>query len=220
METENQTMYSPSFEHDACGMGFITQVDGKVSHELVERALVMLQRMNHRGGTGAEPDTGDGAGILLSLPDKFFREYAQKTNFLLPSEGDYAVGMFFLPQSKNEKQAMLQSVAADISSAGLHVLAIRDVPYVYESCGPTAQQAMPGFAQVIIRKPDDVAAGRPFEDLLYQLRRRLEGTFSAEEFAIVSLSSRTLCYKGMLHAYQVGEFYPDCINHRCKHQLL
>lgn len=209
MKTKMQTMYSPSFEHDACGMGFITQIDGKASHELVERALVMLRRMNHRGGTGAEPDTGDGAGILLSLPDPFFREYAQQNDFELPAAGDYAVGMLFLPQGKNEKQAMLQSVTAEITGAGFRVLAVRDVPYVYESCGPTAQRVMPGFAQVIIRKPADVAAGRPFEDLLYQLRRHLEKTFSAEEFAIVSLSSRTLCYKGMLHAYQVGEFYPD-----------
>ncbi|KRM89336.1 glutamate synthase large subunit [Liquorilactobacillus vini] len=209
METKKKTMYSPAFEHDACGMGFITQIDGKTSHELVERALTMLRRMNHRGGTGAEPDTGDGAGILISMPDKFFREYAQRQEFELPPLGEYAIGMLFLPQQENKKQAMLQSVTDEIRQAGFGVLAVRDVPYVYESCGPTAQKAMPGFAQVIIKKPVDVLAGRKFEDALYLLRRHLEKTFSAEEFGIVSLSSRTLCYKGMLHAYQVGEFYPD-----------
>ncbi len=166
--------------------------------------------MNHRGGTGgAEPDTGDGAGILLSMPDAFFREYAAQKNFKLPLAGEYAVGMLFLPQQEDEKQAMLQSVTDEITATGFRILAVRDVPYVYESCGPTAQKAMPGFAQVIMRKPAEVAAGRDFEDELYRLRRHLEKTFSAEEFAIVSLSSRTLCYKGMLHAYQVGEFYPD-----------
>ncbi|MFT8549015.1 glutamate synthase large subunit [Liquorilactobacillus satsumensis] len=209
MKIKKETMYSPTFEHDACGMGFITQIDGQASHELVERALTMLQRMNHRGGTGAEPDTGDGAGILLSMPDAFFREYAAQKNFKLPLAGEYAVGMLFLPQQEDEKQAMLQSVTDEITATGFRILAVRDVPYVYESCGPTAQKAMPGFAQVIMRKPAEVAAGRDFEDELYRLRRHLEKTFSAEEFAIVSLSSRTLCYKGMLHAYQVGEFYPD-----------
>jgi glutamate synthase (NADPH/NADH) large chain len=209
MKIKKKTMYSPTFEHDACGMGFITQIDGKASHELVEHALTMLRRMNHRGGTGAEPDTGDGAGILLSMPDNFFREYAAQQKFELPPLGEYAVGMLFLPQKKNEKKAMLQSVTDEISQAGFNVLAVRNVPYVYESCGPTAQKAMPGFAQVIIKKPSDTPAGRKFEDELYLLRRHLEKTFSAEEFAIVSLSSRTLCYKGMLHAYQVGKFYPD-----------
>ncbi|KRL04135.1 glutamate synthase large subunit [Liquorilactobacillus oeni] len=209
MKFNNKSMYSPAFEHDACGMGFITQIDGTASHELVERALTMLQRMNHRGGTGAEPDTGDGAGILLSMPDSFFRKYAAQKGFELPAAGEYAVGMLFLPQKENEKQAMLHSVMDEITETGFRVLAVRDVPYVYESCGPTAQKAMPGFAQVIIRKPVGISVGRAFEDELYRLRRHLEKTFSVEEFAIVSFSSRTLCYKGMLHAYQVGEFYPD-----------
>ena len=209
MIEKSKTMYTPTFEHDACGMGFITQVDGKTSHELVERALIMLKRMNHRGGTGAEPDTGDGAGILLAMPDAFFRTYAEKNALKLPALGEYAVGMFFLPQEKHEKDAMLSSLNDEISRYGFPVIGSRNVPYVYESCGPTAQKAMPGFVQVIVGKPADIEAGRPFEDALYYLRRHLEKTFSSDEFAIVSFSSRTVCYKGMLHAYQVGEFYPD-----------
>lgn len=209
MTEESKTMYCHGYEHDACGMGFITQIDGKPSHELIERALVMLSRMNHRGGTGSEPDTGDGAGILFAMPDKFFQKYAEEQEFTLPSLGDYAVGMFFLPQKEQEKNAMLGSVTAEITASGFKVLATRNVPYIYENCGPTAQKAMPGFEQVIIQRPADTEAGRPFEDRLYHLRRHLEKTYSSNEFAIVSLSSKTLCYKGMLHAYQVGQFYPD-----------
>lgn len=100
MEKFNKTMYSPSFEHDACGMGFITQIDGKASHELIERALIMLRRMNHRGGTGSEPDTGDRAGILFAMPDNFFRTYANEHNLKLPAFGEYAVGMFFTAEKK------------------------------------------------------------------------------------------------------------------------
>lgn len=164
MTEESKTMYCHGYEHDACGMGFITQIDGKPSHELIERALVMLSRMNHRGGTGSEPDTGDGAGILFAMPDKFFQKYAEEQEFTLPSLGDYAVGMFFLPQKEQEKNAMLGSVTAEITASGFKVLATRNVPYIYENCGPTAQKAMPGFEQVIIQRPADTEAGRPFED--------------------------------------------------------
>ncbi|QEA53056.1 glutamate synthase large subunit [Loigolactobacillus coryniformis] len=209
MIDREQTLYEPRYEHAACGMGFITQVTGERSHQIIEQALTMLARMNHRGGTGAEPDTGDGAGILMALPDAFFRKYAQEQALTLPPAGDYAVGMFFLPQTPTDKAAELTAVTAEIGHAGFAVLGTRAVPYVYENCGPTAQRVMPGFAQVLVARPHDIPAGRPFEDALYQLRRRLEKTFAADEFAIVSLSSQTLCYKGMLHAYQVGLFYPD-----------
>lgn len=210
--SEEKTMYCRQFEHDACGMGFIAQVKGKASHDLVKRALVMLSRMNHRGGTGAEPDTGDGAGILLAMPDVFFRDYAEKENFILPKKGDYAVGMLFLPQEQKEKEALLRSVCEEITLAGFKVLKTRDVPYVYENCGPSAQKSMPGFAQIILARPSDIERGRMFEDVLYKLRRHLEKIYSADEFAIVSLSAQTLCYKGMLHAYQVGEFFLDLNN--------
>lgn len=103
MTEESKTMYCHGYEHDACGMGFITQIDGKPSHELIERALVMLSRMNHRGGTGSEPDTGDGAGILFAMPDKFFQKYAEEQEFTLPSLGDYLCWHVFLPQ-KNKKK--------------------------------------------------------------------------------------------------------------------
>ncbi len=209
MRHNQETMYDPEFEHAACGMGFITQIDGHASHALVERALVMLARMNHRGGTGAEPDTGDGAGILMAMPDSFFRNYAAEQDFDLPKFGNYAVGNFFLPQDEEGKDATQKAVTAEVENHGFRVLAWRAVPYLYEACGPTAQRVMPSFMQLIVERPDAVAAGRPFEDALFKLRRQLEGQFMATDFTIVTFSSRTIGYKGMLHAYQVGQFYPD-----------
>lgn len=202
-------MYDPKFEHDACGMGFITQVDGQPSHELVEKALTMLQRMNHRGGTGAEPDTGDGAGILMAMPDAFFRNELAKNDISLPKAGDYAVAQLFLPHEPDKKAAMLKAVTERIEAAGFTVLFCRSVPFVYESCGPAAQKSMPGFVQVVLQRSVDMQSGQDFEDRLYELRRSLEKTFGRQAMYICSLSSRTLIYKGMLHAYQVAHFYPD-----------
>lgn len=122
LKDDGKLMYSPKFEHAACGMGFITQVDGHPSHEIVEKALTMLQRMNHRGGTGAEPDTGDGAGILMALPDAFFRDQMAKCELTLPKFGDYAVAQLFLPHDEAEKASMLAAVTSQIDEAGFPVL--------------------------------------------------------------------------------------------------
>lgn len=204
-----KTMYDPAFEKDACGMGFIAQMDGIASHLLVDHALTMLERMNHRGGTGAEPDTGDGAGLLMALPDTFFQKKAAAAQVTLPEKGNYAVGMLFLPQDEDKKNHMLASLTNDIEQAGYNVLWHRDVPFIFENCGPGAQKVMPSFVQIFIEKPIDVPVGRAFEDRLFRLRRKLEKTYSSEELAICTLSSKTIVYKGMLHAYQVRLFFPD-----------
>ncbi|GAX07325.1 glutamate synthase large subunit [Secundilactobacillus silagincola] len=206
---DHHLMYDPQFEHAACGMGFITQIDGHADHQLVEKALTMLERMNHRGGTGAEPDTGDGAGILMAMPDKFFRQQMANAKLTLPEKGDYAVAQLFLPHEVQKRDAMLSAVTAQIDQAGFPVLWTRLVPFVYENCGPGAQKSMPGFVQIIMQRPADIATGRPFEDQLYTLRRQLEHVFEHQSLAICSLSSQTIVYKGMLHAFQVGRFYPD-----------
>ena len=208
-ETMKQTMYSPSFEKDACGMGFIAQRDGKASRKLIDYALMMLERMNHRGGTGAEADTGDGAGILMAMPDRFFRKEALHAGIHLPPASEYAVAMLFLPKDKAEKRALQQAMTKDISAAGFRVLWEREVLYAFYQCGPGAQKVMPSFVQLFIEKPIDVKAGRQFEDQLYHLRRNLEKSYQADELSICSLSSQTIVYKGMLHAYQVGLFFTD-----------
>ncbi|MDT2702038.1 glutamate synthase large subunit [Enterococcus dongliensis] len=203
------TMYEPSFEKDACGMGFIAQMQGKASHQLVKHALTMLERMNHRGGTGAEPETGDGAGILSTLPDDFFRKEASTAGISLPERGQYAVGMFFLPAEKRQKAGLQQALAKEITEAGYQVFWQRDVPFQYENCGPGAQKVMPSFVQFFIKRPVEVEQDRDFEDRLYRLRRKLEKIYHLGELTICSLSSKTIVYKGMLHAYQVGIFYDD-----------
>ncbi|MCD1023714.1 glutamate synthase large subunit [Enterococcus sp. SMC-9] len=202
-------MYDPKFEKDACGMGFIAQKDGKPSHQLVEHALTMLERMNHRGGTGAEPDTGDGAGILMALPDRFFQKKAQEAGVTLPKKGEYAVAMLFLPKDKIQKEQMTNVLIQDILQAGYDVLWARDVPFNFYECGPGAQAVMPNFLQLFIEKPMDVKSGRTFEDQLFRLRRKIEKSYNPDELVICSLSAKTIVYKGMLHAYQVGLFYPD-----------
>ncbi|MDT2738457.1 glutamate synthase large subunit [Enterococcus canintestini] len=202
-------MYDPKFEKDACGMGFIAQKDGKPSHQLVEHALTMLERMNHRGGTGAEPDTGDGAGILMALPDRFFQKKAQEAGVTLPKKGEYAVAMLFLPKDKIQKEQMTNVLIQDILQAGYDVLWARDVPFNFYECGPGAQAVMPNFLQLFIEKPMDVKSGRAFEDQLFRLRRKIEKSYNPDELVICSLSAKTIVYKGMLHAYQVGLFYPD-----------
>lgn len=206
---EKNLMYDPKFEKDACGMGFIAQKDGKPSHQLVEHALTMLERMNHRGGTGAEPDTGDGAGILMALPDRFFQKKAQEAGVTLPKKGEYAVAMLFLSKDKIQKEQMTNVLIQDILQAGYDVLWARDVPFNFYECGPGAQAVMPNFLQLFIEKPMDVKSGRAFEDQLFRLRRKIEKSYNPDELVICSLSAKTIVYKGMLHAYQVGLFYPD-----------
>ena len=144
------TLWQPDFESDACGMGFIAQIDGKASHLLVERALTMLTRMNHRGGTGAEPETGDGAGILLALPDEFFRKIAAEQEIELPAIGNYAVGQFFLSRKENKKHQALEAIKAAVKAQGYDILFTRTVPFNYEACGVTAQGIMTSFVQVFI----------------------------------------------------------------------
>ena len=209
MREKETLMYDPRFESYACGMGFIVQKDGLYSRKLIENALTMLERMNHRGGTGAEPDTGDGAGVLMALHDPFFQAIALAAEIVLPPKGHYAVGMFFLPQERESAVKLRKAVAQDIQQMGFRVLWQREVPYDYSQCGPGAQKVMPSFCQFFIEKPLDVTVGRDFEDRLYHLRRQLEKNYAAKELAICSLSSQTIVYKGMLHAYQVGLFYSD-----------
>ncbi|BAQ25000.1 glutamate synthase large subunit [Streptococcus troglodytae] len=208
-KAKQTTLWEPSFETDACGMGFVAQIDGIASHQLVDYALTMLERMNHRGGTGAEPDTGDGAGMLLAMPDEFFRLKAKEEEIDLPPLGDYAVAQLFLPQDKVAKTILEDSLISEIKRLGFHVLLSRDVPFNYDNCGPAAQEIMPSFVQLFIEKPTETNSGRAFEDSLFRLRRKLEKTFAADELFICSLSSKTIVYKGMLHAFQVRLFYPD-----------
>lgn len=208
----SHSLWQPDFESDACGMGFIANIDGVASHLLVEHAMTMLTRMNHRGGTGAEPETGDGAGTLLTMPHAFFKRIAQDDfDCVLPEAGEYAVGQFFLTRDSAKQEEVRQAIEKTVQMADQEILFFRETPTVFEACGASAQRIMPSFLQVFVKKSAKVQAGRAFEDILYNIRRTLERSYAEEELYICSLSSRTIVYKGMLHAYQVKLFFPDLL---------
>ncbi|MFW6273567.1 MAG: glutamate synthase large subunit [Halanaerobium sp.] len=210
---EKQGLYDPEFEHDACGMGFVSHIKGRKSHKIVEQALEVLVNLSHRGATGSEENTGDGAGILMQLPDKFLRKKTAELKLELPEEGDYGVGMVFLPHDQ-EKRTELQAVIEEITeSAGQELLGWREVPYNNEEIGQTAAETMPYFMQLFIKKSAEIDSGIDFERKLYLIRKKVEKKIKESKYKgdlyLASLSSRTLVYKGMLTPEQLEGFYPD-----------
>ena len=200
-----QGMYDPRNEHDACGVGFVATLTGVASHELVEQALTVLRNLEHRGATGSEPDSGDGAGILLQVPDAFLREVA---GFELPEAGAYAVGIAFLP-ADGSAQAVSQ-IETIASEEGLNVLGWREVPVAPELLGASARSTMPVFRQLFVA--DGENTGIALDRKAFVLRKRAEreaGTY------FPSLSARTIVYKGMLTTGQLEPFFPDLSDRRC-----
>jgi glutamate synthase domain-containing protein 2/glutamate synthase domain-containing protein 1/glutamate synthase domain-containing protein 3 len=198
-------LYDPSYEHDACGVAFVAQLVGPPSHGVVERALVALANLEHRGAAGADPDTGDGAGILIQIPDKFLRS---AFDAVLPELGSYAVGQLFLPRDEKRRAEIEQLVEKTISDEGQTVLGWRTVPIDRRHCGETALASAPAIRQVLIGAAVDVADQDEFERRLYVIRRLIEKEVG-EDAAIPSLSSRTIVYKGMLTSPQLPGFFPD-----------
>jgi glutamate synthase (NADPH) large chain len=193
-------LYDPSFEHDACGVGFVADLSGRRGgHDVVAKALSVLCNLEHRGAEGGDPDTGDGAGILTQVPDAFLRAVA---GFALPAPGSYAVGLAFLTEERPVVSRVLEEIAA---AEGLTVLGWRDVPYDASACGAGARAVMPELAQLFVAGRNG-ETGLELERMAFCLRKRAEheaGTYFA------SLSARTLVYKGMLSAVQLGPFFPD-----------
>ncbi len=210
---QKQGLYDPGFEHDNCGIGFLAQMKGRKSHKLVEDALLMLENLEHRGGQGDEINTGDGAGILVQLPDRFFRKVLP---FDLPAAGAYAVGMLFLPRAEAARKACKQKVEAGFAKESLVLLGWRNVPTDPSMLGKAARGSMPVIEQVFVKsaKPLDQLA---FERKLYVARKvaehEIEPTILPEEsFYFASFSSRTIVYKGMLTTAQVSMFYLDLLD--------
>jgi len=197
-----QGLYDPSAERDACGVAFVARLTGGASHEVVQQALTALRNLDHRGASGAEPDSGDGAGILLQVPDAFLRAVVP---FDLPTAGSYATGIAFIADDDDLAAEAKSSIDAIAAAEGLRVLGWRDVPVDPSLVGSTARGVMPRFAQVFV-EANNAATGLELERLAYVLRRRSE-----HEVAVyfASLSSRTLVYKGMLTTGQLEPFYPD-----------
>jgi glutamate synthase (ferredoxin) len=212
-------LYDPRFEHDSCGVGFVVNIKGERSHKLVRQAFEVSVNLLHRGACGCEVNTGDGAGMLLQLPHKFFRKAAAGAGFELPDPGAYGVGMVFLPRDAAERRQVEETFARVVDEEGQHLLGWRDVPTDSAHLGATARSGEPVIRQIFIgRGPalDDApdAAAR-FERKLYVIRNRTAHEADSlqlrerELFYVASLSSNTIVYKGMLIADQVEQMFPD-----------
>ncbi|MFZ2013034.1 MAG: glutamate synthase large subunit [Nocardioides sp.] len=203
-----QGLYDPRFEHDACGVAFVATLTGDPSHTIVEQALTALRNLDHRGAAGAEPNSGDGAGILLQVPDGFLREVV---DFTLPPPGAYAVGTAFLEGDAGQVVKTKARVEELADEEGLAVLGWRDVPVDASALGATARGVMPVFSQLFVQAKGVRITGMALERMAFCLRKRAE---HETEVYFSSLSSRTLVYKGMLTTEQLDTFYPDLVDER------
>jgi glutamate synthase domain-containing protein 2/glutamate synthase domain-containing protein 1/glutamate synthase domain-containing protein 3 len=208
-----QGLYDPANEHDACGVGFVAHIKGVKSHQLVHNGIEALRNLEHRGACGCDPDTGDGAGILIQLPDKFLRREAAALGIELPPEGGYACGMVFLDRDETEGARQIERFEAIVAEEGQHLLGWRDVPYPPDAIGYVAREGLPRIRQIFIAAADGLE-GDAFERKLYVIRRLVEKANESEQyfFYIPSLSFRTLVYTGMLISRQIEEFYPDLVD--------
>lgn len=208
-----QGLYDPSYEHDSCGVGFIANIKGGKSHELVQNALQILVNLAHRGACGCDPETGDGAGIIFQIPDLFFRKVTASLPFDLPPEGDYSAGLIFFPDAVQQRAWCERLVKTTIQAEGQEWLGWRDVPTDDAYLGRIAREVKPVIRQVFIRRGTSTPPGDAFERKLYVIRKVIEKAVRENNesgyFYIPSLSSKTLVYKGLLMAEQVGKFYPD-----------
>ena len=207
-----QGLYDPAYEKDACGVGFVAHIKGKSSRDIIDKGIRLMCNLEHRGAEGAEPKTGDGAGIKISIPDKFFRKVLP---FSLPPMGEYAVGMLFLPQDSLIREGVETIIEKVIIDEGEHCLGFRDVPVNPDVVGSVARKTIPVFRQVFIGKSKNTEKGDAFERKLFLIRRIIDRRFRTEykldrsQYYVPSFSSRTIVYKGMLLGNQVKPFYLD-----------
>jgi glutamate synthase (NADPH/NADH) large chain len=204
-------LYDPAFEHDACGVGMVADLHGRADHDVVDRGLTVLERLAHRGASGAEVATGDGAGILTQIPHRFLAVAAEEAGFTLPGAGGYAVGLAFLPTDRDDAHKARTVVEQLAGEESLRVLGWRTVPVEASGLGMTALGAMPKIEQVFVAPADDDATGQAdtmaLERQAFVLRKRAEHAVDGLYFA--SLSARTVVYKGMLTSHQLREFFSD-----------
>src|SRR4051812_10779061 len=207
-----QGLYDPALEHDSCGFGFVVDIKGRASHDIVVKALEVLVNLEHRGATGAEKETGDGAGILLQTPHAFL---GAAFGAPLPPPGEYGVGMVFLPPSEAGQEAIGGLFAETIRDEGQRLLGWRDVPTDNAALGASAKASQPVIRQIFVGRGDDIADATAFERKLYVIRRLVEKKVSRSaipgrgHFYVPSLSYKTVVYKGMLNAGQLRTFYLD-----------
>jgi glutamate synthase (NADPH/NADH) large chain len=221
-------LYNPRNEHDACGVGFIAQMKGVKSHQIVKDGLAMLQNLTHRGAVGSDPLMGDGAGVLVQIPDRFFREEMARQDIELPPAGQYGVGHWFMPQDAALRAHIDEVIAESAQSEGLPLIGFRDVPVDNSSLSkaPEIAAAEPHHRQVFIGRTPDIDDDEEYEARLYLLRKVISGRIYAENdnrdigAYCVSLSARTIVYKGMFLAYQVSSYYKDLNDPRFETALI
>jgi len=215
---KQQGLYDPRQERDACGVGFVAHIKGKKSHDMVSQGLQILENLTHRGATGADPLAGDGAGILLQIPDAFFRAECAAQDLVLPEAGRYGVGMIFMPKEPAARAACEQIVTEKVNAEGQSVLGWRYVPVDSTILGESVKLVEPIVLQVFIGCGENCADTEAFERKLFVIRKTAEHAISnlpdelGRGFYVPSLSARTIVYKGMLLADQVGKYYPDLQN--------
>ena len=220
-----QGLYDPAYEHDACGVGFVANIKGRKSHSIVEQGLSVLKNLSHRGAVGYDPKLSDGAGILVQVPDRFLREEMAKQGVKLPPRGQYGVGMVFLPRDPASRIACEYEIERAIKDEGQLLLGWRDVPVDNSDLADAAKKLEPVIRQVFIGRGRGITVTDALERKLYIIRKSSGHAIQAlklkhgKEFYVPSMSARTICYKGMLLAYQVGEYYLDLKDARVESAL-
>ncbi|WP_345783030.1 glutamate synthase large subunit [Coraliomargarita parva] len=216
IQPKAQGLYDPQFEHENCGIGLIVDMKGRKSHDIVQGALEICVNLDHRGGCGCDPITGDGAGLFIQLPHKFFKKACpSECGFELPEEGDYGAGFAFLSKNEEERTNEQNIIGEIIEEEGLKLIGWRDVPVRSEILGKASAACEPLMRQFFVERSADVARGLAFERKLYIVRRlathriRYSGQDEDSIFYISSLSSRTMTYKGMLTTQQLIDYFPD-----------
>ncbi|MDO8177917.1 MAG: glutamate synthase-related protein [Undibacterium sp.] len=217
-----QGLYDPANEHDACGVGFVAHIKGKKSHAIIEQGLLILKNLDHRGAVGADALMGDGAGVLIQIPDQYYREEMAKQGIALPPQGEYGVGMIFLPKEHASRLACEQEIERAVRAEGQVVVGWRDVPVDSEMpMSPTVREKEPVIRQIFIGRGPDIMVTDALERKLYVIRKSAVHAIEAlklihgKEYFVPSMSARTIVYKGLLLADQVGVYYKDLQDERC-----
>ncbi|VAW18289.1 Glutamate synthase [NADPH] large chain, partial [hydrothermal vent metagenome] len=214
---EKQGLYDPAFEHDSCGVGFIAHLKGKKTHGIIQDGVQILENLTHRGACGCDPETGDGAGILIQIPDKFFRKECDILNIELPPLGDYGAGIVFLPPSLEDRNVIEEWFEHIIHEEGQKLLGWREVPHDSNKIGKVAQSVEPDFKQVFIGRGKQTTP-EEFERKLYVIRKRLYNQVQSSVlnqrnyYYFCSLSSKTIVYKGQLMPEQLNKFFLDLVD--------
>src|SRR5258708_15338856 len=213
MSLQAQGLYHPSHEHDACGVGFVAHIKGRKSHTIVEQGLTVLRNLTHRGAVGWDPKLSDGAGLLIQIPDRFYREEMARQGVKLPPGGQYGVGMVFLPRDPASRIACEYEIERAIKDEGQGLLGWRDVPVDNSDLAEPAKKLEPVIRQVFIGRGRRVTVTDALERKLYVIRKSSGHAIRAldlehgSEVYVPSMSARTVCYKAMLLAPQVGQSY-------------